>query len=125
MGRQARKTLSRVCVSQKKGGALLRRILLIFGAVTLVGAFALPARAQEADEAEGTEAAEAACVEVAENVLAILPSYEEGEVTVQEAAEEIALELESVVTEGVSCSQDQIQEFLSFIEETYGASDVV
>jgi hypothetical protein len=107
---------------------VLRRILLIFGAVTLVGAFALPARAQEADEAEGMEgmeAAEAACVEVAENVLAILPSYEEGEVTAQEAAEEIALELESVVTEQVSCSQDQIQEFLSFIEETYGASDVV
>ena len=104
---------------------MFRRILLILGAVTLVGAFALPAQAQEADEAEGAEAAEAACLEVAENVLAILPRYEEGEVTAEEAAEEIALELESAVAEGVSCSQDQIQGFLNFIEETHGASDVV
>jgi hypothetical protein len=99
-------------------------MLLVLGAVALVGASAFPAQAQEADEAEGAEAAEAACLEVAENVVAILSGYDEGEVTAEEAAEEIALELESAAAEEGSCTEDQIQELLSYIEETYAASDI-
>jgi hypothetical protein len=101
---------------------LFKRILLLLTAFALVGAYALPALAQEAEEGDEEEAA---CTEVLENVQELLTEHEEGEITAEEAAAEVAEELESAAAEEeVGCTQAQLQELTNFIEQTPSARDV-
>ena len=101
---------------------MFKRILLLLIAVALVGASAVPALAQEAEEGD---AEEAACTEILENVQEVLSEHEEGEITAEEAAAEVAEELESAAAEEeVGCTKAQLQELANFIEQTPSASDV-
>ena len=95
---------------------MFRYVLLILGAVTLIGASALPALAQEGE-------GEVACAEVVDNVLAILTKYQEEGITAEEAAQQVAQELQSAREQNVGCDQNQAEEVLSLIEETLGASE--
>ncbi len=97
---------------------MLKRILLALTAVALViGTFALPVLAQEE---EGSEEETPSCAELVENVQRYLSDYAVGKITVGEAANRVAEEVEDAVADGVMCSGADLQK----VARTPGARDV-
>jgi hypothetical protein len=92
---------------------VFKRILLVVTAVSLVvGAFALPALAQEE---EGSEEETPSCAEFVENFQRYLTDYDTGWITADEAAAELAAEMENALANGVVCSEAETQELANFI----------
>lgn len=95
---------------------MFKRVLLVITAVALVvGAFALPALAQE--EEEGSEEETPSCAEFIENVQGYLTDYDTGWITAEQAAAGVAEERENALANGVICSEAETQELASFIEQ--------